>query len=336
MSIIKSSLDAIGSGAGVAWPFFGIVFSSLGLVAGSTVALVTGSIAGFLFCAVAGGIFYLSYQNIQNKQKSLQEKKATAQTSLDEFINAYLQAINHEYEVNCDHEKQFYTKEKASKYINEQISSHLQTVDPAVMPLMHLLLSKLLTLNSFDFLTARDDQTIHQLTSKLIDGAPKTTISNATSLKAAFLGAVGAFGAIAGCTAGFVGLLSGLGLFTGFAAAPVVGWTALMVALGFAVLVGFNSARLAASRHEIKEQRDNINILLENLDARHVKKQITTQPHARPRGYPFFRAPAKDAGTQTDVTPTQDAGLQTKATPAHNPAIHTDPQLTAHIALSLS
>ena len=58
---------------------------------------------------------------------------------------------------------------------------------------------------------------------------------------AAFYGFVGTFGAVAGCSAGVAGLLTGLGLFSGFAAFPFVGWCILGFAFSLALFAAVSA-----------------------------------------------------------------------------------------------
>ena len=59
----KALFAGIGSGGGVAWSMFGIIFAALGCAASSLISIVLGAIFTALFLAIALGIFYFSYKS---------------------------------------------------------------------------------------------------------------------------------------------------------------------------------------------------------------------------------------------------------------------------------
>ncbi|MBA2648650.1 MAG: hypothetical protein H0U75_03445 [Legionella sp.] len=77
--------------------------------------------------------------------------------------------------------------------------------------------------------------------------APKAPVGD--MLVDAFFGFVGTYGSIAGCSAGVGGVFTGLGLFTSFAAIPVLGWGILGVALIAGILMGVDNACFTRDNH---------------------------------------------------------------------------------------
>lgn len=313
MSIIKSSLDGIGTGAGVAWPLFGILSSTLGLVAGSSVALVTGSAASILFCFVSGVIFLMSYQNTIKKEASLQTKINNAQKDLHMLINDYLRNIFITYQFYSKKNKSKPTEKEAIQFITKQIDLDLTFCkDDFQMNLRSLLIhvrEKVpFVLDSHDQL----DLKIKALTiSETILPFSATAISRKSMLQSAFIGAMGSFGAVAGCSAGFMGLLSGVGLLSGFAAIPIMGWVTLGLALTMALVVGYNSSRHAECRSQLKVVKQKTLSLYTDLNKFNISREIKIQaaqmaedqPKENRASIPLFRtvpAQSREIGVQTE------------------------------------
>ncbi|WP_133127402.1 hypothetical protein [Legionella nagasakiensis] len=315
MALIKSSLDGIGTGAGVAWPFFGIFTSSLGIAAGSTLALVTGSIAGLLFCVISGAIFYWSYQHTQNKKTTLQLKLFNHQKKLNTLLSLYLEDGYHDCLYRHGETDKPIEKEAIIAYLKTKIAKDLKDShgQPPTASLFSALLNHEASKDLFEqFVLSKRmpsanmkkkmDDRIYALTSKLLRQVSIKPIPKTILLRSAFMGAAGAFGAVAGCTAGFVGLLSGLGLITGFSAIPIIGWATLAVAIGLAILVAVNTASHITERQRIKEMHSNAKCLCQDLQQRHTNREIKIKAmdyareiinqagtEERPVGFPFFK-----------------------------------------------
>ena len=91
--IVRSIFNGIGSGAGVAWPFFGIVFTLLGGAVGSILSLALGVTCMALFLTISGLIFYLSWKEMTDKEKSFADNFQKNKQKLLTSINQYLQGL---------------------------------------------------------------------------------------------------------------------------------------------------------------------------------------------------------------------------------------------------
>ncbi|VEG91107.1 hypothetical protein [Legionella spiritensis] len=295
LPLFKSSFDGIGTGAGVAWPFFGILSSTLGLVAGGTIALIAGSVAGLLFCLISGAIFYLSYRNACKEEVRLQQKAAQYQDTLNTLIVLYLKNIYQECLFHAQPDmpldistlsrllhqkiKQDYA---TNRYVNDASTNQLllrllgkqsqQTIIPIFIAEKWKfghgkgLLPSMTPENPLNI-------AINDLTTQHIQAM---TVPSPTSLqfKAAFISGAGTFGAIAGCAAGFAGLLTGLGLFAGFAAIPILGWATLILALGTALLIASCSAQQALARHQLQAKGKTIKLMNRQLETINCTREI--------------------------------------------------------------
>lgn len=281
MSVIKSFLDGVGSGAGVAWPLFGILTSSVGLAAGSAWVIAAGSVSGLLFCGISAAIFYFSYTSACNKNKSLLNKVEMAQRSFERVFSSYLLGIINDCECASvidnkkEHVVNYILKTLRSDFSNHK-SSLVQVLlkqlekKEVICLLGQFVLQKkhALGINN-DFLLL-----MRLFTQAICQEMSKRRLGFFSLFQPGFIGAVGAFGAIAGCSAGFVGMLSGVGIFGGFAAFPLLGCATLVFALGIAITVGLDSVKRAEHRHEQKERKHMFQSLVSDLDALRINKKI--------------------------------------------------------------
>ncbi|MDP3267417.1 MAG: hypothetical protein Q8M40_00065 [Legionella sp.] len=235
MTLFKSSVNGIGTGAGVAWPLFGIVFGAIGGTIGSPVSLLLGLGSILLFLTVTLSVAYFSYKDAKNAQKDAQNSINKNQNKLLERIETYLALL----------------KKNGVEHIQEQIKANFEKINrsnpqSAVIPLLIAL--KNYTINDF----------IKELSVK-VSQAP---ISSSTLVIKGFFGFVGTFGSIAGCSAGVAGLLTGLGLFSSFAAFPVTGFCLL----GAAIFLGVVAARRAVTEYKRESAHQEMNIQIKNIN----------------------------------------------------------------------
>ncbi|CDZ76543.1 hypothetical protein BN59_00817 [Legionella massiliensis] len=235
MSILKSTFSSIGSAAGVAWPIFGIVSASLGLAGPMVVALGTG--CGLLFVLVSIPVFYILYRNALEERNKIDEKlsrnlllflenshaaylnnyRANRTASPGHFLCSLLlaQADNEQNAIQIKflefiNKKYPYFLQKYARYDLEQKKEWIGLI------IKDFLISTNLD-NELDLL---DDLEV---------------------LKIAALGFIGTFGAVAGCSAGMMGVFVAMGLLAGFGAMPILGF----LALAAAVLAGVCTAGIS-------------------------------------------------------------------------------------------
>jgi hypothetical protein len=226
MSIIRSYFDGVGTGAGVAWPSFGIMASVLSVGVGGTLAITLGTICCLIFLAVSIPVFYLSYKKISLEEKQLNNK---VNLKLMTFIdNHYQNYLNTAYQDN----------QRFPDYLNSWGLSDPQTMQDNL--LAHINNSDVGFFSNYhNFSTTEKKKKlaafIHAHIAS-IKNIPSPTFNELAST--AFLNFVGVFGSIAGCSAGVMGVISGLGIISGFGAIPLVGAAVLMIAIGLGIYSG--------------------------------------------------------------------------------------------------
>lgn len=93
MIFFKSVVNAIGSGAGVAWPLFGILFALLGGSVASFFSLTFAIISIALFFMVSLPVFYFSYQEMKEHEEILQVQLFKNQNKLLADIKNYIETL---------------------------------------------------------------------------------------------------------------------------------------------------------------------------------------------------------------------------------------------------
>ena len=110
-------------------------------------------------------------------------------------------------------------------------------------------LYQILTLISEQAAAPRSKFIVEQVAKTMeYQGAPVSKV-----LIPAFFSFVGTFGSIAGCSAGFSGLLTGIGLFSSFAAVPLLGWGIIGVATVCGLFTAINSATAAGEAFKMTQ-----------------------------------------------------------------------------------
>lgn len=97
MSVLKSLFNGIGSGAGVAWPLFGISFSLLGGAIEGVLSVALGAISISLFFAVSIPIVYFSYEEMENNKNLFRKQLEKNKQKLALDIVNYIQSIYKNY-----------------------------------------------------------------------------------------------------------------------------------------------------------------------------------------------------------------------------------------------
>jgi hypothetical protein len=233
MQLFRSAFNGIGTGAGVAWPLFGIVFSVLGGSIGGLLSLTLGAISIGLFLAITLSIFYFSYEEMRNNALRMEEQLQKNQKKLWADINNYINSIYENF-LNQTEEDDFIN------YLKKMIHQDLQEIGKTGInsPLYQVLLIMKQQTDTQQFIIASDRETFF---AKIAQQTPQS-IPYSKLLAPILGGFVGTFGTIAGCSAGISGLLSGVGLFTSFAAFPLLGWSIIGVATILGAIMAYNSA----------------------------------------------------------------------------------------------
>ncbi|HHF0524785.1 TPA: hypothetical protein ACTUT5_003359 [Legionella anisa] len=262
MVYFKSIINGIGTGAGVAWPMFGIVFSVVGASIGGLVSFALGGVAIALFMMISTAIFYLSYQKAQEEEQRSQTLLQKNEQKLMEFVNEYIYNIYKSYQLTA---KTIPFKAFLSSQLDQQLSAIAK--DEKKTPLYQSLkLIKILIEQQL----LKEKSILPIIEQKIIQ---QYSVPYSNVIIPIFYAFVGTFGSIAGCSAGISGLLTGLGLFSSFAAFPILGWGIL----GFAISMGIFAANNAISETQETSKNELLNQTVKKM-YQHLKSQVLDLP----------------------------------------------------------
>ncbi|WP_133129292.1 hypothetical protein [Legionella yabuuchiae] len=339
MQLIRSTLDGVGTGAGVAWPLFGILTSSLGIAAGSTVALATGSIASVLFCGICCGIFLISYQNALKQNTAASEKINKYIKRLNIEVNQLLEDSYQGYLAHCKLESKEVNAHDALSYINSRLNSKIRAAkkfptkfqSPNTLKILEELLKSGQPKKSNELLSAfimqkmehNNNQEfialyIQSLIHRVVLEIPLSPLPFSSSFKTGFVAFAGAFGSIAGCSAGFMGLLSGLGVISGFSALPVLGLSILGIATVLAIVVAVEAVRNATELHKLNSLKSSIKLVCNDLKDIHNEFDIQSRAESiaantmnAPHHPPVFRHRFSNSSDDSDDEDVEHRQVQT-------------------------
>jgi hypothetical protein len=271
LASIKATFDGIGAGGGVAWPLFGILFSTLGLAAGATLTVIIGLTAGFLFLAVCLPAFYLSYKNSSREDHALREKLTKRRELLNNAVFNYLQSLYEQHLNTFAGSIDDVESNELIKFITDQIVKDYQTNNKSFFLrqlFTHMRCDKQLVT---DFVHAQINDTnsspaISQCISRFIGSLPQKKAPITRRAGAAFIGFVGAFGVVAGCSSGVLGVLTGMSVFAGIAAFPILGWGILSIAVLVSFLVAIAFMCKIDEKFQLKQERSTIKELNQSLN----------------------------------------------------------------------
>lgn len=243
MLYIRSLFNAIGSGAGVAWPMFGIVFAVLGGTVASALSLALGGAAIALFSATAIGIYYFSSQATKEQLIRSQKRLEKNQQKLALDLEDYLQSIQFYF-------TQQHNIKESHRYIQHILQCDLARVaqQDSTSPLFHLL-----TFVHKEYSQHQQFPTMESIKKQLATQAIQNKIPWSTMLIASFSAFVGVFGSVAGCSAGLAGVLTGIGLFSSFSAFPILGWGVIGLALVCGLILACSAAYDAYDQYKKDE-----------------------------------------------------------------------------------
>lgn len=287
MNFLKSLCDGVGTGAGVAWPSFGIISGAIGTAGLVTADVILGSISAGLFLGIVVPICYWSYHQNKKQHAELDSDTKTHEDNLTKTILSYLltQVRKILFERNCRNlparHQEVITDLKA------KIVADLAL--PNLASEMELFLNKLLMgnfLSNFiqtlmsdsaiapDFTVNPSQANITQLENYIklncvrsIQFTP-SPLNASISFQTKVSSFAGGFGSLAGCSAGSMGLLHTLGFIPTLSCIPFVGWGIL----ASAVVVGILCAIISVSNVKSLDRKikhiknfDKINDKVENL-----------------------------------------------------------------------
>lgn len=240
LHLMRPFFSGIGSGAGDAWPLFGLAFAIIGCTVGGVVSvgLAAGCIS--LFLGISAAIFYYVYKDMREKEQSFEKELDKNQQKLVKDIKNYRKSIHQNF-VNQKISGDF------STYFSQKLQQDLAEIEKEdIDSALYRILTILNEQKVFTFEGIFD--AIHSI-------AVQTPVPIAQLIKEGFMSFVGTSGAIAGCSTGFLGLLTGVGLFTALIAFPGLGVGVLGGALFFAAVTA--AYAIYNKREELQETAFN-------------------------------------------------------------------------------
>jgi hypothetical protein len=259
MLLFKSILNGIGTGAGFAWPLFGIVFNVVGASIGGVFSLTLGSITVGLFILIGGGICYLSYHKGKEEQKLFRALLEKNEQKLIQFIEKYLKLMFEEHQAT--------NKTTSFKiYLIARIDQQLLLIahDKEQIPLHQTL----------KFIKATVDQPNFTQNSILLSVKQQIKTHSSVPFSMIVIAALGAFvaafGSITGCSAGIAGLFTGLGLFSSMAAFPIIGWSVLVIAVSISLFAAGGAIVEARAHYRNHLLNQTIKTMYQ-----HLKKKVS-------------------------------------------------------------
>ena len=257
MAFFRSIINGVGTGAGVAWPLFGITFSVVGASMGGLLSFTLGGIATTLFLTVSTAVFYLSYEQSLEEQQKLQVLLKKNEQKLMEFINEYIKAMDKKYQLT---DKKMSFESYLLLQLNRQIldrSEDKQSPLHQSLIIIKIMIERQL-FNEKSILSLIEEEFIKSFS------VPFSKVGSSM-----FFAFVGTFGSIAGCSAGLSGLFSGLGLFSSFAAFPALGWGVLAIAASMGIFAANNAFIESQKTYKNEVLNQTIKTLYQ-----HLKNQV--------------------------------------------------------------
>ena len=259
MFVVRSILNGIGTGAGVAWPTFGIVASTFYLSSAAVIPLAV--FCAVLFCLITGFTALTTYRNSIEAYRQLDQK---------------IQAQAHQL-LNNLHELLSSSSQQIANRFDDSLIQHPLVVQSE--PIVQAALAQFLSNHHREFSRypslsrSAKRMLLNHLLASLASAPASRNITMNEIFDRSFLAFVGAFGSIAGCGAGMMGLLSTVGIVSGFAALPMIG-VGLLTA---AVAIGAYRADEAAIEAIEGDKRAIIHIGLQQLNCEFLEFN-TLQP----------------------------------------------------------
>jgi hypothetical protein len=246
MQILKPIGDGLGTAAGVAWPTFGLISGALSMTIAGPAAIVLGAITAAVYVMVAIPVMIWSFRetSLENNKLIIKSQKQT--NKLEKNLRDYLAILVRE----CRHEAeiahlQHGASAAAVKFmlLKTQSGSDTMVNDDVKCALKWLLKHKKCDEMIAAEINAQNKQLLADITKELttanaVKSGFKYKPSISHHIKTGIKHFASGFGALAGCSAGTVGMLLGIGLLTTGGAMPLVCWILFGASLLFGIAVG--------------------------------------------------------------------------------------------------
>lgn len=300
MQILKSLSDGMGTAGGVAWTTFGLVFGSFGLTVGNSALTVSlGVISACLFLLVAIPVTYWSYCNSYEENDELRHAIKGQENQIVHYLTEYLLATKQEcllknpQKYRHDYDKSVLVEELKNRLLKNRSKQPVSSSTAVFLNCLFddnhqsSIVGKLTDINTMDHSVLKKELLILYRDHVFLK---YEELSLFAKLKTGFIAFCAGFGSLAGCSCGSLGLLTALGIFPGFAAVPLVGWTIIGIACVFGLLMSGMSLNTSIQRSKEKQlfvQSETIHHDLKNLamlKTISVKAELKAQTKYQIRG----------------------------------------------------
>ncbi len=289
MHFIKSIGDGIGTAAGVAWPIFGIVSGTLSLTSAGLATIWLGALTCVLFLIVAVPVTIWSYHQFKQERRKQKcnlrnQRRLFDNHLLDYLFNTINETLLEQQESIARDQSTFLAAVK--RKIRNEINHSCYYFSPAnwkivrqliTSPTGNNLLEKIIATTEknppSDFALNLYSEAKQQLAPILTAfyKAHHICIPEANFklhlgryVKTGIMSFCAAFGSLAGCGAGALGMLTGVGVFAGLAPVPIVGWMILGLAITFGLTIAavsiyyaYKKDKKAQAIHRIEESNND-------------------------------------------------------------------------------
>jgi len=253
-----------------------------------------------MFCTVFTATFFISYQQASDEMREAQNKALESSEALKLHLMNYLSDLYELYQSECKKQNHRPIQAKALtfmiQHINEDIqqsqknkyghSDHTFELIRSILKIKgHRKFLSALIESKFDF---ESDESYREILNKLIENHLENKTSRdvdlTSSFKAWFIGAAGAFGAVTGFTAGFLGLLIGVGAIMTLPLISTIVWSTIGLGAGLALLSGGHCALRSQKLHDLNQKSHHSSELSKDFE------EIQIERHAQIRcNYELFQ-----------------------------------------------
>ncbi|GEM_PF-3735316 len=277
MQSLKPAIGSIGTASGVAWPTFGMYSSILGLTAGCIGTYILGSTIIGLFFLVAIPTCVILYKNLYSQKKADAQHFQETQAKINKLISSFLFTLLQRYQLENSFDNTTDDDcEAAMDYIIKKINLEINLLNEREIPSSLKEQKHQLFVTMREYIKNKQPQKFINILIKENTPnrnhdevkvknyysifakqpfSPTIPISITHCIQTGFLEFCGAYGTVLGGTAGAAGLLAGIGVFSGIAAIPVIGWVAAGTALLLGLSMAISSAYQTYQKSKVYEQK---------------------------------------------------------------------------------